>query len=81
MELSILADFVSYYLNSLNRKLNHKKNNMHGSIWTKNDQSGRQHENCFFLRFTDVLYAELVNSTILCGKWTISNNLVTSINQ
>ena len=43
-ERSILDDFAYYLLNiGLNGKLNgSRKDNMHGSIWTKNDQSGRQ---------------------------------------
>ena len=43
-ERSILNDFANYLLNvGLNGKLNGpRKDNMHGSIWTKNGQSGRQ---------------------------------------
>ena len=43
-ERSILDDFTNYLLNiGLNGKLNgSRKDNMRGSIWTKNDQSGRQ---------------------------------------
>ena len=41
---STLDDFANHLLNvGLNGKLNgSRKDNMHGSIWTKNDQSGRQ---------------------------------------
>ena len=43
-ERSILDDFANYLLNvGLNGKLNgSRKDDMRGSIWTKNDQSGRQ---------------------------------------
>ena len=43
-ERSILDDFANYFLNvGLNGKPNgSRKDNMRGSIWTKNDQSGRQ---------------------------------------
>ena len=43
VERSVLANIANYYLNSLNGKLNWStNNNMHGSKWAKNDQSGRQ---------------------------------------
>ena len=43
-ERSILDDFANYLLNEgLNGKLNgSRKDDMRGSIWTKNDQSGRE---------------------------------------
>ena len=43
-ERSILDDFANYLLNvGLNGKLKgSRKDDMRGSIWTKNDQSGRQ---------------------------------------
>ena len=40
---SILADIGNYHLNSWNWKpKGSRENNMHGSIWTQNDQSRRQ---------------------------------------
>ena len=43
VESSILANCAHYhFIHSLNRKLNgYRKDNMHGFIWNKNDQSGR----------------------------------------
>ena len=49
VERSILANISYCHLNSLNGKLNwSRNNNMHGSQWTKNDQSGRQRVDPFF---------------------------------
>ena len=43
VESSILADFANCHLKSFNGKFNgSRKNNIHGSIWTRNGESGRQ---------------------------------------